>query len=262
MEDKGLLVGLTEEEAECSLRTLFSMAEKLGAAVTILRERIVNHDQDTIRKVIEVLVRKVPDDRGSIELRVAVLGNVEVGKSTLLGVLTKGELDNGRGSARLNLFRHRHEIQTGHTSSISREILGFDSWGTPVTYNVCRTPEEIYESSSKLVTFIDLAGHQKYLRTTIFGLMGHSPHLTMLVVSAITGLDGTTREHLGLALALNLPVALIVNKIDLVPSETVKATLNQIELLLRSPACGKVSITSLLYFDTKIFTNFVFIGAC
>jgi GTPase len=59
----------------------------------------------------------------------AVLGNVESGKSTLLGVLTHDELDNGHGRARLNLFRHLHEIQSGRTSSISHEILGFNSSG-------------------------------------------------------------------------------------------------------------------------------------
>ena len=57
---------------------------------------------------------------------------MEVGKSTLLGVLTHGETDNGRGRARLDLFRHLHEIQSGRTSSISQEILGFDCAG-----NVC-----------------------------------------------------------------------------------------------------------------------------
>ena len=59
----------------------------------------------------------------------AVLGPMEGGKSTLVGVLTQGELDNGRGRARLNLFRHLHEIQSGRTSSISHEILGFDARG-------------------------------------------------------------------------------------------------------------------------------------
>lgn len=54
---------------------------------------------------------------------------MDSGKSTLLGVLTQGELDNGRGRARLNLFRHLHEIQSGRTSSISFEILGFNSKG-------------------------------------------------------------------------------------------------------------------------------------
>lgn len=64
-----------------------------------------------------------------IDLRLAVLGNVDAGKSTLLGVLTQGELDNGQGRARLNLFRHLHEIQSGRTSSISHDILGFNSMG-------------------------------------------------------------------------------------------------------------------------------------
>ena len=59
----------------------------------------------------------------------SVVGNADAGKSTLLGVLTQGQLDNGRGQARLNLFRHLHEIQTGRTSCISHEILGFDSKG-------------------------------------------------------------------------------------------------------------------------------------
>ena len=30
--------------------------------------------------------------------------------STMLGVLTRGSLDNGRGKARLNMFRHKHEV--------------------------------------------------------------------------------------------------------------------------------------------------------
>lgn len=45
--------------------------------------------------------------------RVAVVGNVDAGKSTLLGVLTHGELDNGRGHARMKLFRHKHEMESG-----------------------------------------------------------------------------------------------------------------------------------------------------
>lgn len=65
-------------------------------------------------------------------LRVAVVGNVDAGKSTLLGVLTHGELDNGRGTARQRLFRHKHEMETGRTSSVGNDILGFDSEGRVV----------------------------------------------------------------------------------------------------------------------------------
>lgn len=82
------------------------------------------------------------------------------------------------------MFRHLHEIQSGRTSSISHEILGFDSQGQPINYSSSEliTAEEICDSSTKLVTFLDLAGHKKYLRTTIQGLSGYSPHHAMLVV--------------------------------------------------------------------------------
>jgi hypothetical protein len=73
-----------------------------------------------------------------IDLRLAVLGNVDAGKSTILGVLTHGELDNGRGRARLNLFRHLHEIQSGRTSSIGHEILGFNSQGEVIQAFDCQ----------------------------------------------------------------------------------------------------------------------------
>lgn len=270
VEDKGMLVGLTDQEAAASLNTLYMMSEKLGASLTVLRERKIEgedhhsqlqlhqqydidkkegrswhaHKKDAFadRKVLEVLVRKVPEDQESVELRVAVLGNIDVGKSTLLGVLTHGQLDNGRGSARLNLFRHRHEVMSGRTSSISREIMGFSSNGQPLTYSTFRSPEEICEASSKLITFIDLAGHHKYLRTTIFGLMGHLPHAVLLLVSAVSGIAGTTREHLSLAKALDLPVAVIVTKIDLVSDKKLQETKDKVDEILKSMLVKRIPI--------------------
>ncbi|XP_040001093.1 GTP-binding protein 2b [Xiphias gladius] len=241
VEDNGLLVGLTEADMKASLKTLRRMAEKVGADITLLREREVDYDSDrNTRKIAEVLVRKVPDDQQFLDLRVAVLGNVDSGKSTLLGVLTQGELDNGRGRARLNLFRHLHEIQTGRTSSISFEILGFNSKGEVVNYSESRTAEEICESSSKMITFIDLAGHHKYLKTTIFGLTSYCPDFAMLVVSANTGIAGTTREHLGLAMALKVPIFIVVSKVDLCSRGTVERTVRQLERVLKQPGCNKV----------------------
>lgn len=240
VEDNGMLVGLSEEDMRASLKTLHRLAEKVGADITVLREREVDYDSDVPRKIAEVLIRKVPDDQQFLDLRVAVLGNVDSGKSTLLGVLTQGELDNGRGRARLNLFRHLHEIQTGRTSSISFEILGFNSKGEVVNYSESRTTEEICESASKMITFIDLAGHHKYLKTTIFGLTSYCPDFAMLVVSANTGIAGTTREHLGLAMALKVPIFIVISKVDLCTRATVERTVRQLERVLKQPGCNKV----------------------
>ncbi len=43
------------------------------------------------------------------DVRIAVIGNVDSGKSTLVGVLTKGIMDDGRGKARAKVFNFDHE---------------------------------------------------------------------------------------------------------------------------------------------------------
>uniref|UniRef100_A0A3Q2PG08 GTP-binding protein 1 n=1 Tax=Fundulus heteroclitus TaxID=8078 RepID=A0A3Q2PG08_FUNHE len=77
---------------------------------------------------------------------------------------------------------------------------------------------KICEKSSKVITFIDLAGHEKYLKTTVFGMTGHMPDFCMLMVGSNAGIVGMTKEHLGLALALNVPVFVVVTKIDMCPA--------------------------------------------
>jgi GTPase len=60
-----------------------------------------------------------------VEVRVALIGNVDSGKSTLTGVLSRGMLDDGRGSARAHVFVHAHELESGRTSNVSTELIGF-----------------------------------------------------------------------------------------------------------------------------------------
>lgn len=56
-----------------------------------------------------------------------LLGNEGAGKSTLIGVLISNKLDQGNGESRQYVFRHAHECLNGRTSSVSQQILGFDS---------------------------------------------------------------------------------------------------------------------------------------
>ncbi|KAM7372130.1 hypothetical protein PAMP_009323 [Pampus punctatissimus] len=177
---------------------------------------------------------------------VAVVGNVDAGKSTLLGVLTHGELDNGRGFARQKLFRHKHEMESGRTSSVGNDILGFDQEGQvvnkPDSHGGSLDWTKICEKSSKVITFIDLAGHEKYLKTTVFGMTGHLPDFCMLMVGSNAGIVGMTKEHLGLALALNVPVFVVVTKIDMCPSNILQETLKLLQRLLKSPGCRKIPV--------------------
>lgn len=51
---------------------------------------------------------------------------------------------------------------------------------------------------------------------------------------------GTTREHLGLALAVGVPIFVVVSKIDLCRGCQVERTIKQLEKILKSPGCKKV----------------------
>ncbi|ETN81967.1 elongation factor Tu GTP binding domain protein, partial [Necator americanus] len=192
------------------------------------------------------LVRDPPKGEDFIEVRVAVVGNVDAGKSTLLGVLTHSALDDGRGLARTKLFRHKHEFESGRTSSVGNDILGFDVHGEvvnkPDPHNNNLDWVQISRDCSKLITFIDLAGHEKYLKTTIFGMTGHMPDYTMLMVGANMGIIGTTKEHLSLALSLSVPVFIVVTKIDMCPPQILEETMKNIGRLVKSAGARKLPV--------------------
>ncbi|KAK6016363.1 hypothetical protein OSTOST_18155, partial [Ostertagia ostertagi] len=232
VEDGGKMSGLSDVEMEASLITLKAMANALDASMVILTEKDVTpRGSCSRRRVVEVLVRKVPESQQFIELRLAVLGGADVGKSTFCGVMTQGCLDDGNGKTRLNLFRFPHEVRSGKTSSVCLDVIGFDSRGKLVNY-AQNSLEELVERSKKIVTLIDLAGDSKYLKTTIHGLTGYKPHFACLLVSAEIGPTSTTKEHLGLAAALNIPVFVIITKWDLVEKEQLDRVIKSVTSLL------------------------------
>ncbi|XP_077381061.1 GTP-binding protein 1-like [Festucalex cinctus] len=233
--------GLSDRDMEASVATVQSLCEQVEADLIPLRERT-----EVGGKIRDFLIRRRVGEQDFLEVRVAVVGNVDAGKSTLLGVLTHGELDNGRGFARQKLFRHKHEMESGRTSSVGNDILGFDHEGQvvnkPDSHGGSLDWTKICEKSSKVITFIDLAGHEKYLKTTVFGMTGHLPDFCMLMVGSNAGIVGMTKEHLGLALALNVPVFVVVTKIDMCPANILQETLKLLQRLLKSPGCRKIPV--------------------
>ncbi|XP_050345245.1 GTP-binding protein 1 [Nymphalis io] len=247
--------GLTEDEYSASVATLQSLVS--GERISCVELRRWECGTGLTG---QYLLRTEVDHNDFMEIRVAVVGNVDAGKSTLLGVLTHGELDNGRGYARQRLFRHKHEAESGRTSSVGNDILGFDSVG-----NVVNKPEhgaldwvKICEKSSKVITFIDLAGHERYLKTTVFGMTGHAPDFGMLMIGANAGIVGMTKEHLGLALALAVPVFVVVTKIDMCPPNVLQDNLKLLIRILKSSGCRKVPVMVKTRDDVIVSaTNFV-----
>ena len=177
-----------------------------------------------------------------------MIGNVDSGKSTMVGVMTKSIMDDGRGSARQKVFNFSHEAANGRTSSIGQEIMGFDDQDNQVQMehlnsNKNQSWAHVAQNSQRLVTFLDLCGHEKYLKTTMFGLVGLMPDYSMIVVGANMGVSKMTREHLGISLALGVPLFIVITKIDLAPDEKYQETLSVLTKILKSPQAGKNPIT-------------------
>lgn len=252
LEDGGESMAFDLEQWSTALRRLREATETLPAHCRILMTYNVGGPEesqgrnDRIKGAWgKVLIRQPAESVEEMtEIRVAVVGNVDAGKSTMLGVLVKGNLDDGRGKARVNLFRHKHEIESGRTSSVGLEIMGFDSQGEIVGSSQGRklSWEDIGKRSTKVISFTDLAGHERYLRTTVFGMLSSSPNYCLLMVAANNGLIGMSKEHLGIALALNVPVMVIVTKIDICPPQILQETLSQLNKILKSPGARKIPV--------------------
>ncbi|KAI7945235.1 hypothetical protein MJO28_010930, partial [Puccinia striiformis f. sp. tritici] len=267
---------LSSEEKALIIQTLQQISNSIGAEIFTLWDGMdhqqpvgefdklaINDEAITERwnpDSIRLMVRSIPESAHDIvELRVACVGNVDSGKSTTLGVLTKGKLDDGRGRARVSLFRHKHELDSGRTSSVGMEIMGFDAKGREVrpdgvngdllsTANQVGLRkqqlswDEICKKAAKVVSFIDLAGHERYLKTTIFGLTGCSPDFVLLIIGANAGLIGMSKEHLSVALALSIPVVAVITKVDMTPTNVLDSTIKQLVKILKSPGCRKVPV--------------------
>lgn len=145
------------------------------------------------------------------EIRIGVIGNVDSGKSTLVSVLSKKLLDDGRGKARKLVLKHPHEKDTGRTSDVTQTHLIKDKG---------------------YITFIDLAGHERYLKTTLKGLTGGYIDYVLLVIGANMGVSMMTKEHISIAYALQIPIIIVVTKMDLSNDHVLKKTNEDINKLI------------------------------
>lgn len=211
-----------------------------------------------------------PIENRNEQLRISLTGSTTSGKSSLLGTLSTSTLDNGRGKSRLSLLKHRHEIVSGVTSSLAQELIGYyddaptESVPDPSTKVVnyasgnVSSWNDIHSASDpgRLVFVTDSAGHPRYRRTTVRGLVSWAPHWTLCCVAAdddedstgkigatassaeILGLSGhgidLSRAHLELCLKLDLPLVVVITKLDLASKTGLRQTLAKVLSTLKS----------------------------
>ena len=183
------------------------------------------------------------------ECTFAVCGPVDAGKSSLIGVLTSGQLDDGRGYAREKILKHQHELETGRTSNITFNPLIYHKdengihlhSGNDERKKILQVSDKQFEEpTEKIISFIDLAGHQKYLKTTVYGVTGLFPDYGIVVIGANTGITRLTREHIGILFYLKIPFIICITKIDLAPRHVYQKLCNRLKNLLTKNTFGKI----------------------
>ena len=113
----------------------------------------------------------------------------------------------------------------------------------------------ITSQSQRIVSLVDLAGHEKYLRTTVTALIGVYPDIALVVINPSTGVSRMTREHIGLAVALKLRMMVVVTKIDRAEISHLKQVRKEIITILQSAQAGRTPMTIKDEADVKACVN-------
>ncbi|WP_372479320.1 GTPBP1 family GTP-binding protein [Halomicrobium sp. HM KBTZ05] len=251
--DDGGLAGISPEAFSESMDVLSLLADEAGAHIEAVQTWGVDSasqttdpdgppatadtDTDTapegIVGVATIREGAVLEDDDHIVVGTA--GHVDHGKSTLVGTLVTGSADDGEGSTRSYLDVQPHEVERGLSADLSYGVYGFEDDEPVRMDNPDRKDDRarVVEESDRLVSFVDTVGHEPWLRTTIRGLVGQKLDYGLLTVAADDGPTKTTREHLGILLATELPTIVAITKADLVSDERVAEVEREVERALR-----------------------------
>lgn len=137
------------------------------------------------------------------------MGNVDAGKSTLIGTLKSNVLDDGRGSSRQLVMRHRHELETGRTTSPITHLVGLNEDGS-----VCVRNSLFPKDAHRVVSLLDVAGHEKYFKNTIQAMSQGMIDHALVLVNARQEPNQMTVHHLNLASSLGIPVIIVMTKVS------------------------------------------------
>ena len=73
----------------------------------------------------------------------------------------------------------------------------------------------------------------------MFGLVGLMPDYSLIIVGANMGVSRMTKEHLGISLALKVPIFIVITKIDIAPESVFETTRDNLIKILKGPGCQR-----------------------
>ena len=191
----------------------------------IFNKLMIKADYNIPDVIIKELAHLYENPNDATEVAFSVLGNVDAGKSSLSACLTERILDNGNGSSRLRILRHEHERISGRSSTITstsleftnNHLLAFIEGRIHDEIDVKKNIKKYQDDGDKIIKSIsgrDLCGHARYYRTTVHGVAGSYPDFGIVAINPARGVCPETIEHITLLTIHNIPIIIVITKID------------------------------------------------
>ena len=114
--DNGSIYELNKKEKTDSINNIRELVKFIGCKI----DKII---------FIDTYIKVIIKDKKFKKLKeknILLLGDTESGKTTFLSYLIKDKLDNKYSKARLHILNHKHEIESGRTSSFTCKYIDFN----------------------------------------------------------------------------------------------------------------------------------------
>jgi len=228
VDDDGTPFKLNSKKKKESFKNIKKIAKNINAYIESINFKNDYH---------EVLIKNINKNINYYEKRIAFLGESMVGKSTLISIITKNLTDDGKGSARLSLFNHKHEMFSGLTSSISIQYYDYDN-----------------SDKNKKIVLVDLPGNDKYKKTKYYGLLSFNIELVVYVIDNSTNM-ANINESRQICDFLEIPILFVINKTDIYDYIEIKK-----ELSLDTIDVSCVDLTNIDLLKNKLADNSIYIN--
>jgi elongation factor 1-alpha len=307
--DDGTPRGLRRRDFDESVQTIQRMAAQLRLEATLLQCCLVSnanatHAQTAPEKASAAILSSPPmaanmnkgegegegeellcgeimvsrrHSSGGHDLSVAFCGAVGCGKSTLMAVLLTARLDDGCGGTRQSLFNHKHELDSGRTSSLASRVWtvspdaagmcsshGCDSPAPPPSppvvpgvppphrhlqpswlpvSSVAPPTPPFTGASPRSITLLDAGGD--ITKTMLFGLMSRKPDYVCVCAAADTSDASDVSLYAEVCCAMNTPFIVVLTKCDCVAEFELDGLMMELTVALERVGCVAEQVSSM-----------------
>ncbi len=144
-------------------------------------------------------------------VRVAVAGDVAVGKSTLIQVLSHGDNDCP------------HPDLPSASEPVESVHIGYTSLSPPTVVPASDL------SAAKVVQLLSLSGDLKSLKLSLHAMTSMCPDYMLLLIDSTVGVTATTRQFMGLAIAMRLQIVVVITKTDVCDPPELQARVAEVQ---------------------------------